>query len=258
MDFHILGGEPVLIGEFPHMAALGFQSEEIGRTFEYDCGATIIAERWLLTAAHCITRSRPPVIARYGLIDVDADGDGAGTTLSVVQVVTHPLYRRPATYHDIALLRLNDTIRFDNNQRPACLHTDAADLRGAGDLWVSGWGLTELGRRSPVLLKANLTAVDLAPCNVSITGYGAMPTRRLPVGLIGGQVCAADADGRRDACQGDSGGPLQVRGEQETWSVVGVVSFGVFCGTKLPSVYTRVASYVDWIESVVWPDGFRS
>lgn len=36
-------------------------------------------------------------------------------------------------------------------------------------------------------------------------------------------------------------------------TIVGVVSFGVSCGTALPGVYTRVAFYVGWIESIVWP-----
>jgi secreted trypsin-like serine protease len=32
-------------------------------------------------------------------------------------------------------------------------------------------------------------------------------------------------------------------------AVVGLVSFGIDCALKIPSVNTRVASYVDWIES---------
>lgn len=55
--------------------------------------------------------------------------------------------------------------------------------------------------------------------------------------------------------QGDSGGPLQVVLDNPycMYSVVGVTSFGKFCGFKnSPAVYTRVSSYVPWIESVVW------
>lgn len=53
---------------------------------------------------------------------------------------------------------------------------------------------------------------------------------------------------------GDSGGPIFLYDNPSGVStVVGIVSFGVSCGTALPSVYTRVASYIEWIESNVWP-----
>lgn len=56
--------------------------------------------------------------------------------------------------------------------------------------------------------------------------------------------------------QGDSGGPLQLFTEENPFCmqhVVGVVSMGIFCGSKDPGVYTRVAAYVGWIEQTVWP-----
>lgn len=56
--------------------------------------------------------------------------------------------------------------------------------------------------------------------------------------------------------QGDSGGPLQVSETSNLciFYIVGVTSFGSGCGGKnTPGVYTRVSSYVDWIERTVWP-----
>lgn len=38
------------------------------------------------------------------------------------------------------------------------------------------------------------------------------------------------------------------------YKLVGVTSFGKFCGFEnSPGIYTRVASFVGWIESIVWP-----
>lgn len=69
------------------------------------------------------------------------------------------------------------------------------------------------------------------------------------------QYCAYDPDAKNDSCKGDSGGPLQIFVDNSHVStVVGIVSFGISCGTALPAVYTRVASYLDWIESFVWPN----
>lgn len=80
--------------------------------------------------------------------------------------------------------------------------------------------------------------------------------RSLREGLSEGQCCAFDPEAKNDACQGDSGGPLQYfTGKSSTLArIVGVVSFGISCGTELPSVYTRIAHYLDWIEPIVWPN----
>lgn len=56
--------------------------------------------------------------------------------------------------------------------------------------------------------------------------------------------------------QGDSGGPLQVTSNENKciYKIVGITSFGKFCGERnAPGVYTRVSSFVPWIESIVWP-----
>lgn len=54
---------------------------------------------------------------------------------------------------------------------------------------------------------------------------------------------------------GDSGGPLVVKYDTEfgsTFHLIGVTSFGRFCAGDAPGVYTKVFSYLDWIESIVW------
>lgn len=69
------------------------------------------------------------------------------------------------------------------------------------------------------------------------------------------QYCAYDPKFKGDACQGDSGGPLQVfRQDARLATVVGVASYGVkTCPSEAPDVYTKVAYYLDWIQSHVWP-----
>lgn len=57
--------------------------------------------------------------------------------------------------------------------------------------------------------------------------------------------------------QGDSGGPLQIKHPDKAlycmYSVIGVTSFGIACGTiNSPGVYTRVSAYLPWIEETVW------
>lgn len=109
------------------------------------------------------------------------------------------------------------------------------------------------------LQQAKVSVVPLTSCNTTLTEYNEdkdLPSFR--EGLIDSQLCALDTNSSRDkvmdTCQGDSGGPIFITDEAGVSTLVGVVSFGVSCGTDLPSVYTRVASYMDWIEDFVWPN----
>lgn len=47
----VIGGTKTKIGEFPHMAALGYRVIDGGISFF--CGGSLISEKFILTAAHC-------------------------------------------------------------------------------------------------------------------------------------------------------------------------------------------------------------
>jgi secreted trypsin-like serine protease len=76
--------------------------------------------------------------------------------------------------------------------------------------------------------------------------------RKLKNGISDTQLCAGDHD--MDTCEGDSGGPLETKlyfNSKLIPFVVGITSFGFICGKNIPAVYTRVSSYIEWIQSEV-------
>lgn len=98
--------------------------------------------------------------------------------------------------------------------------------------------------------------MPLSECNKTLFDYNKY--RNLPTfqsGVDKSQYCAHDPLGYQDSCQEDSGGPLQTdQSVSMPVKLVGVVSFGA-CGRLKTSIYSRVAHYIEWIGSHVWPHG---
>ncbi|XP_031617181.1 serine protease persephone-like [Contarinia nasturtii] len=243
------------------MAALGYNDH---LKISFGCGGTIISERYIMTAAHCIKAGRPPVLVRLGKIDLTDESPSNYRTNYYIQNFTrHPNYSMNMEKNDIALLRLTKKISFNNNIRPACLHTDMGDIDNRTKLTVTGWGITIPGdpdSQSNLLLKIEINTMPLSECNTTYLNHDTLKTQTVfRDGLDDGQYCAHDLDGQdpfiKDACQGDSGGPLAhiPNNDPNEATIVGIVSFGHSCGLKLPGIYTRVAHYIPWIQSIVWP-----
>lgn len=95
--------------------------------------------------------------------------------------------------------------------------------------------------------------VPLTECNRTLTDYNRDRNEPSLRGLSESQICAMNPNDNSDACQGDSGGPLFIAEVNGVSTIVGIISFGISCGTQIPAVYTRVASYTNWIENIVWP-----
>lgn len=62
------------------------------------------------------------------------------------------------------------------------------------------------------------------------------------------QICTT-GNGVADACQFDSGAPLlYFHPMAQRYFTIGIVSYGIGCRMNMPSVNTRVSSYMPWIE----------
>lgn len=250
----IVGGMKAEAREYPHMAAVGFNNDEGGIT--WSCGGTLISERFVLTAAHC-TYHRDfgqAAVVRVGDLNlVRTDDDAKPQDIPIIKRIRHPLYKRPAEYHDIALLQLKTNVVFNKWVRPCCLPYSLPDTGIDNNATATGWGHVEwAGDTSNDLLKVTLKLIPQEKCNDS---YATSQDYKLPRGIVADwQLCAGSSG--KDTCQGDSGGPLVVLNNDYycMYSLIGITSTGKDCGGAAPGIYTRVYNYISWIESIVWPE----
>jgi secreted trypsin-like serine protease len=274
----VFGGNAAEPGAWPFQVAL-LATQKLDASPESQgaaqfCGASLISDTFVLTAAHCLFRDGRPVAPETVTALIGATHLSEGKRFAVSEVIVHDGYSEMNLDNDIALLRLAQP-----SDAPTIALPDA-DAPDSGKTTVIGWGRMENGGFPNDLMQAELDLQPNAACNTGIkqiyardlsvalaqlstrmryteAGIGAatdaiLKDMRDP--LTANMLCAGTTSGVRDACNGDSGGPLFViDGDKRTQ--VGVVSWGegpfdatAACGHRNAyGVYTRLANYRDWL-----------
>ncbi|XP_049281653.1 venom protease-like isoform X2 [Anopheles funestus] len=247
----IVDGELAKAREFPHMALIGFGAAP---DIRYLCGGSLVSDRFVLTAGHCLTSTNfgSATIVRLGELSLSSSKDEAfPEDYDVAERIPHPEYKQTSHYNDIALIKLQRKVIFSPYIRPICL--PVLETISQKRAIATGWGAIGFGlEQSSALLKVTLDMFGFDECKTLFE-----PTRKLRSGLNATtQMCAGSRNSTKDTCQGDSGGPLQVYNDANvycTYVVIGVTSFGQNCGLAgVPAVYTTVFPYLSWIENLLF------
>jgi secreted trypsin-like serine protease len=222
----IVGG--VLSPGRPFVVA--FLEEKDGKWLQY-CGGSVIATRWVLTAAHCLVRQgEMAIVGRSNLA-----GSG-GQQLTVHRTIAHDEYDPDTKKNDLALVELTGDIS-DTIER---VQLDAPPAVGTR-VMAAGWGFmaekNDGGQSTLRLREVDVPVVEHGTCKKSY------------LNLTDRMMCAGEEG--KDSCQGDSGGPLFVM-NGTTVTQYGVVSRGKGCGRKgFPGVYSRVDRFREWIQQTI-------
>ena len=257
----IVGGTAAPDGKYPWQVRL-YSSDDDAVGF---CGGSIIDEKWILTAAHCLLDT-DAVVVGYG------SNDRTKTTkIESEKIIVHPGYIA-GEKADVALVKLKKPIPDAKAIAYADAAQDQALLPDGANVVVTGWGAiwdfqafqnavdVMAGRRTvserkllsdeelqaPLKLhEVDIQVIDPTECKAVYKSL------QVPAFAIGDtEICATGLAGGKDSCFGDSGGPLVVAADNDRgYAQVGIVSWGPQCGNPLyPGVYTRVSSFSKWIK----------
>jgi len=234
----IVGGRPADPDEWPWLAALVRRG---GSGSGQYCGATLISNTHVLTAAHCLEPfSKEEILVKLGEYDFSQSGETGDETFSVTAMKLHENYNSVTYENDIAIIRLDRPATFSNSIWPICL-PDASQEFTNTRAFVIGWGTIYFGGPvSNTLQEVNVRVWDNSQC---ANNYATLDRQ-----VTDTMLCAGETN--RDSCQGDSGGPLNCMNRNNNkWELCGVVSWGAKCAEPdYPGVYTRTTKYLNWIQ----------
>ncbi|XP_017770207.1 PREDICTED: chymotrypsin-1-like [Nicrophorus vespilloides] len=222
----IVNGSDAHKGEFPYIVSLQRRGRHI-------CAGSILDEKHILTAAHCVYRKPPSGFTiQYGTIWL-------GTIKNIIDVediIVHEDYD-PYNGHknDIAILKLEDAIEFSDDVQPTVLPKAFQEVHPESESVLAGWGYEKSGGRAQrYLQRVNLVVFSNDECEDLNCCYADRAYH----------LCSGVHGGGKGQCSGDSGGPLYSNDVQ-----VGIVSWSIKpCASRgHPGVFTKVAKFVRWI-----------
>ncbi|KAG8141503.1 putative Suppressor of tumorigenicity 14 protein [Naja naja] len=226
----IVGGMDSHLGEWPWQVSLHVQNEG------HVCGASLISNKWLVTAAHCfveknyIKYNEPSLWTAYmGLLDQQNRSNSLVQKKMIKRIISHPHFNDFTYDFDIAVMELASPVTFSKEIAAICLPDATHEFPAGKSIWVTGWGRTE---------ETEIRVINQTMCE-----------SLLPNQLTAQMMCVGVLTGGTDACQGDSGGPLTSVEVNNRMFLAGIVSWGDGCARRnKPGVYTRVTKLRTWIK----------
>lgn len=197
------------------------------------CTASVVSERHILTAAHCMIDVGGDKSYLYGDDDLNSTGDEQWRS-PVVAFTEHPNYTGPngwQTGYDVAVVEVADDIPVPEDDWATFATSADEDLSQPGtETTTYGWGRTSGSGPLGVLHKTSLPINDADSCQV-------FDVRVDPATMI----CAGYDNGDTGICSGDSGGPLVVDDV-----IIGITSWGAAACDRY-SIFARLTNEMgDW------------
>merc|ERR1712223_2231166 len=245
------------MGEWPHMCAV-LKETRIGDSDPvnvYQCGGSLISPGVVLTAAHCVDKSRNDVSGlkvRCGEWDTQTTNEPYPHQDRAVKALRlHPEYEGRNLFNDFAVLFLESNFDLDINLDSVCLPEPEETFDGT-TCFATGWGKDKFGSAGEyqvVLKEIDLPVVSNDVCQDSLRTTRLGKRFKLHPSFI----CAGGIPGK-DTCKGDGGSPLVCPSKYDpnTYVQAGIVAWGIGCGEDgTPGVYADVSQATCWIDQAI-------
>uniref|UniRef100_A0A158P4Q4 Peptidase S1 domain-containing protein n=2 Tax=Tetranychus urticae TaxID=32264 RepID=A0A158P4Q4_TETUR len=257
----IYRGSKVRPNKYPWLAYIRSYSDRKNGSY-HRCGGSLIDERHIITAAHCVVNANGKV---YSLSNLDVflglvkAFNVSSKPNSVSKVWIHDKYDTSDLSNDLAILTLSKPVKYTQTVAPVCLPNFE---NGLSTLMVAGWGRTAANAGfTNDLLEVEVDYLTKKECNdlkkdyeMKLDGISDSMKSQVEVESVAEtHMCAINKKTKGDSCSGDSGGPLMYQGDNGRYYLMGIVSGSwADCGEveEIAGLYTRTFIYKNFIKSI--------
>ncbi|XP_025829982.1 brachyurin-like isoform X2 [Agrilus planipennis] len=223
----IINGQKADIKDYPYQVILYYNN--------YDkCGGSIIAEQFILTAAHCLQSDEASkYMVKAGVSNIDEDGQER----KAVELFIHEDFSFDEPEFDIAIVQVDEPFEFSNAVRIIKLPNDDQSAKAGDIVTVTGFGLTH-SPEAPGNETGDLYFIDVPIASPKECSKHIKSDKMICI--------VSNTPPRKGTCYGDSGGPMM-----KDDYLVGIVSLGFGCDTGEPEYFTSVTYFLQWIRDII-------
>jgi Trypsin len=212
------------------------------------CGATLITNCHVMTAAHCVENREFDIEGIYvnAHTPYDSNSNHPFVFTSASRIFVPEEYNDYTNENDIAVIRMSECVNITEYIPAVPASTYNSNLNSGDMLELYGFGrVGENMGESGDTKQLQMAQLPYIPNEECKTYFGDK--------IRYGMFCAGFGQGGVDACQGDSGSGLLQKPNNpstEPYILTGIVSWGVGCARPgYPGVYAKVADFIDWIKT---------
>ncbi|XP_067135036.1 trypsin-1-like [Centruroides vittatus] len=204
------------------------------------CLASVVTDRHLITAAHCLydEPDLSDILLIIGDFDISTVVEVNHEVRSIHNLVIHPEFDDKRANNDIAVIGIDPPLHLGIDIKAVVLPPQDAKLPVGTMCTVWGWQeYPWTGYRNDTKYLLHRVDIPLLPKKQCRKFYLFVNKTKLCVGGLQG----------KDTCKGDSGGSLLVW-INRYYVACGIVSAGKKCGKAgLPGIYADLSRYTEWV-----------